>query len=125
MFFTFCLLPVLGAPPIRLSWANSFPFALCDTLLWQSHNSVEGTGLTSSYRDLLQMKEQTWLETARTKTHADLGSKTSDIQLSQKHLNPLSWCEVRDSTGPFMGSAGLEMHFSFHVKGRHPDTQNG
>lgn len=57
-----------------------------------------------------------------------LRSGTSDIRsYPKKHLNLLSWSKVRDGTGLSTGSARLEMHFSFHVKGRnsgaHPHSR--
>lgn len=67
------------------------------------------------------MKEQAWLETARTKPHAGLRPRTLDTQLFQKHLNLLCWREVRGSTELFPGSAGLETEFSFHIKHRHTE----
>lgn len=82
---------------------------------------TEGTGLPSSYSDLLWMKEQARLETAGTKPHAGLRSRALDTQLFQKHLDLLCWSEVRDSTEPFTGSAGLETQLSFHTEGRHTE----
>lgn len=67
------------------------------------------------------MKEQAWLETTGTKPHAGLRPRTLDTQLLQKHLDLLCWSEARGSTELFPGSAGLETHFSFHIKGRHTE----